>query len=176
MPTIPNTVQARNSLAGELWGSFTRKEPYLGELWGSFLGLGQLWVTQSFLGQLFSGQLRGQLRSPCKTSLKRQKIHQQRMGAGVWCRHAHDQEWSVRVGRETEGTNSKRPELAALASTLRAVHTKSPLLYLCDNEAVLQDITKWIGEGHKTSMALNKDADIMNEIIQRLPGPSCDNV
>ena len=94
--------------------------------------------------------------------------HQQRMGAGVWCRHAHDQEWSVRVGRETEGTNSKRPELAALASTLRAVHTKSPLLYLCDNEAVLQDITKWIGEGHKTSMALNKDADIMHEIIQRL--------
>ena len=50
-----------------------QKEPYLGELWGSCLGLGQLWVTQSFLGQLFSGQLRGQLRSPCKTSLKRQK-------------------------------------------------------------------------------------------------------
>ena len=53
-------------------------------------------------------------------------------------------------------------------SALRAVHVESPLLYLCDNEAVLQDIAKWIGEGHKTSMALNKDADIMNEIIQRL--------
>ena len=94
--------------------------------------------------------------------------HQQRMGAGVWCRHVHNQEWSLRVGRESEGTNSKRPELAALVSALRAVHVKSPLLYLCDNEAVLQDIAKWIGEGHKTSMTLNKDADIMNEIIQRL--------
>jgi hypothetical protein len=75
--------------------------------------------------------------------------HQQRMGAGVWCRHVHDQEWSIRVGRESEGTNSKRPELAALASALRAVHVQSPLLYLCDNEAVLLDIAKWIGEGHK---------------------------
>ena len=90
------------------------------------------------------------------------------MGAGVWCRHAHDQTWSIRVGWESEGTNSKRPELAALASVLRAVHVRSPLLYLCDNEAVLQDIAKWIGEGHKTSMALNKDADILTEIIQRL--------
>jgi hypothetical protein len=96
--------------------------------------------------------------------------HQQRMGAGVWCRHAHNQMWSIRVGRESEGTNSKRPELAALASVLRTVHVRSSLLYLCDNEAVLQDVAKWIGEGHKTSMALNKDADILTEIIQRLQG------
>ena len=75
--------------------------------------------------------------------------HQQRMGAGVWCRHVHDQEWSIRVGRESEGTNSKRPELAAVVSVLRAVHVRSLLLYLCDNEAVLLDIAKWIGEGHK---------------------------
>ena len=40
--------------------------------------------------------------------------HQQRMGAGVWCRHPHDQTWSIRVGRESEGTNSKRPDLVAL--------------------------------------------------------------
>ena len=47
--------------------------------------------------------------------------HQQRMGAGVWCRNARDQMWSIRIGRESEGSNSKRPELAALASVLRAV-------------------------------------------------------
>jgi ribonuclease HI len=41
-------------------------------------------------------------------------------------------------------------------------------LYLCDNEAVLQDIARWIGEGHKASMATNKDADNLTDIIQRL--------
>jgi ribonuclease HI len=92
----------------------------------------------------------------------------QRMGAGVWCRHARDQMWSIRIGRESEGSNSKRPELAALASVLRAVQVQSPLLYLCDNEAVLRDVARWIGEGHKASMSTNKDADILTNIIQRL--------
>ena len=85
--------------------------------------------------------------------------HQQRMGAGVWCRHAHDQEWSLRVGRESEGTNSKRPELAALVSALRAVHVKSPLLYLCENEAVLQDITDETEEMHPTMAATHSGGE-----------------
>jgi ribonuclease HI len=76
--------------------------------------------------------------------------------------------WSIRIGRESEGSNSKRPELAALASVLRAVQVQSPLLYLCDNEAVLRDVARWIGEGHKASMSTNKDADILTNIIQRL--------
>ena len=48
---------------------------------------------------------------------------------------------------------SVQAELAALASVLRTVHVQSPLLYLCDYEAVLQDVARWIGEGHQTSMA-----------------------
>jgi hypothetical protein len=49
--------------------------------------------------------------------------HQGRMGAGVGVDMLYiDQMWSIRVGREGEVTNSKRPELAALASVLRAVH------------------------------------------------------
>ena len=57
---------------------------------------------------------------------------------------------------------------AALVSVLRPVQVQSPLLYLCDNEAVLRDVARWIGEGHKASMSTNKDADILTDIIQRL--------
>ena len=35
-------------------------------------------------------------------------------------------------------------------------------------EAVLQDVAKWIGEGQKTSLEKNRDADIVTYIIQRL--------
>ena len=45
-------------------------------------------------------------------------VHQGCMSAGVWCRHLIDQMWSLRVGRDMEGSNSKRAELAALASVL----------------------------------------------------------
>jgi hypothetical protein len=41
-----------------------------------------------------------------------------KMGAGVWCWHAKAQHWGIRVGREDEGSNSKRPEMEALASFL----------------------------------------------------------
>jgi hypothetical protein len=39
------------------------------------------------------------------------------------------------------------------------------LLLLCDNEAVLCAIKKWVGQGGKTTLATVPDADILQEIV-----------
>jgi hypothetical protein len=39
------------------------------------------------------------------------------------------------------------------------------VLLLCDNEAVLCVIKKWVGQGGKTTLATAPDADILQEII-----------
>ena len=91
-----------------------------------------------------------------------------KMGAGVWCWHDRAQHWGIRVGREEEGSNSKRPELAALASFLRSIDRTCPCVYLCDNAAVLDSVDKWIGEGGKASLAKDMDEDIMREVLQLL--------
>ena len=55
-------------------------------------------------------------------------------------RHHH-----LRVGREEEGVSSLRPELAAIARTLQATALEADLLYLCDSEAALNKVSRWIG-------------------------------
>ena len=86
-----------------------------------------------------------------------------KMGAGVWCWHERAQHWGIRVGREDEGSNSKRPEMAALASFLRSIDRRCPCVYLCDNAAVLDNINKWIGEGSKAirySLGIPRDKQV----------------
>ena len=90
------------------------------------------------------------------------------MGAGIWCWHQKIQKWCIKVGRDFEGSSSKRPELAAIASILKCVHIECPCLILCDNESVLGDIQKWTDEGSKISLTGCRDADIMAEIISLL--------
>ena len=48
----------------------------------------------------------------------------------------------VRVGREEEGVNSLRPELAAVAQTLQATPPGINLLYLCDSETTLNKVSR----------------------------------
>ena len=67
----------------------------------------------------------------------------------------------VRVGREEEGVSSLRAELAAIARTLQAVPVESDLIYLCDSEAALNKISRWIGSGPRTTLAGDANADIM---------------
>ena len=43
----------------------------------------------------------------------------------------------IRVGREEEGTNSNRPELAGVVLALRQAELTDDVLILCDNESVL---------------------------------------
>ena len=75
---------------------------------------------------------------------------------------------TAKVGRSEEGSNSLRPELAAIASTLQAASPKSDLLYLCDSETALSKVASWIGRGPKASLAKDDNADILWVIIEQL--------
>jgi len=69
------------------------------------------------------------------------------MGAGSVCLQRPGCNLLVRVGREEEGVSSLRPELAAVARTLPAAPAESDLLYLCDSEAALNKMSRWIESG-----------------------------
>jgi hypothetical protein len=71
----------------------------------------------------------------------------------------------ARVGREDEGVSSNRPELGAVVLALQSVGLNEDALLLCDNEAVLCVIRKWVGQGGKATLATAPDADILREII-----------
>ena len=88
------------------------------------------------------------------------------MGAGSVCVQRPGRNLVVRVGREEEGVSSLRPELAAIARTLQATSAEVDLLYLCDSEAALSKVSRWIGSGPRTTLAGNANADIMTTIIE----------
>ena len=70
------------------------------------------------------------------------------------------------MGREEEGVSSLRPELAVIARTLQEAPAESDLLYLCDSEASLNKMSRWIGSGPRTTLAGDANADIMTSIIE----------
>ena len=47
-----------------------------------------------------------------------------------------------KVGREEEGSSSNRPELAAFVLASRGTPVTSPMLYSCDNQALLKTAKK----------------------------------
>jgi ribonuclease HI len=71
----------------------------------------------------------------------------------------------TRVGREEEGTSSNRPELGGAVLALETAALSEDVLLLCDNEAVLRVIKRWVGQGGKATLATALDADILPEII-----------
>jgi len=73
-----------------------------------------------------------------------------------------------KVGHEEEGSSSNRPELAALVEALRGTQNDKPMLYLCDNQALLKAVMRWVGEGGKATLAGAPDADILREAIELL--------
>jgi hypothetical protein len=92
-------------------------------------------------------------------------VHKCAMGAGSVCLQRSGCSLVVRVGREEEGVSSLRPELAAIARTLQATPVESDLLYLCDSEAALNKMSRWIGNGPRTTLAGDANADLMTSII-----------
>ena len=72
-------------------------------------------------------------------------VHKGVMGAGSVCFQRPGRDLEFRVGREEEGTSSLRPELVAIARTLQAIPLETDLLYLCDSEAALNRVSRWIG-------------------------------
>jgi ribonuclease HI len=89
------------------------------------------------------------------------------MGAGSVCFQRPGCNLVVRVGREEEGVSSLRPELAAIARTLQTTSVEVHLLYLCDSEAPLNKVSRWIGSGPRTTFAGDANADVMTSIIER---------
>ena len=73
-----------------------------------------------------------------------------------------------KVGREEEGSSSNLPELAAFVLALRGTPMTNPMLYLCDNHALLKAVKRWVGGGGKATLVGAPDADILLEAIDEL--------
>ena len=72
------------------------------------------------------------------------------------------------MGREEAGSSSNRPELAAFVVALRGTPVTKPMLYLCDNQALLTAVKIWVGEGGKATLVGAPDANILLEAIEEL--------
>jgi len=73
-----------------------------------------------------------------------------------------------KVGREEEGSSSNSPELAAFVLALHGTPVTKPMLCLCDNQALLKAVKRWIGEGGKATLGGAPDANISLEAIEEL--------
>jgi hypothetical protein len=98
----------------------------------------------------------GQLGSNTQTPLPPPDLHEQ---------HTRN---SRKVGREDEGVTSTRPEMVVLAECLEDHGDDINLLYLTDNETILQDIHRWIGCGAKLKLSKAPEADVLKRIILKL--------
>jgi len=72
------------------------------------------------------------------------------------------------VEREEEGSSSNRPELAAIVLALRCTPMTTLMLYLCDIQALLKIVKRWVSGGGKATLAGAPDADILLETIEEL--------
>jgi len=90
------------------------------------------------------------------------------MGAGYVNLRKQRKRQQRKVGREEEGSNSNHPELAAFVLALRGTPVTKPMLYLCDNQALLKVVKRWVGEGPKAKLVGAPDADTLLEAIEEL--------
>ncbi len=79
-----------------------------------------------------------------------------KMGSGCFKFKEEGASKCARVGREEEGTSSNRPELGGIVLALQSAALSEDAFLLCDNEAVLCVIKKWVGQGGKASLALRR--------------------
>ena len=75
---------------------------------------------------------------------------------------------TYKVGREHEGVNSLRAELAALERVLAECDVNRDILCLVDCQAGLTKLNRWIGFGRQATLAQDPNADIMRAILERL--------
>ena len=90
------------------------------------------------------------------------------MGAGSVNLRKKRKRQQRKVGREEEGSSSNRLELAACVLALRGTLVTNPMLYLCDNDALLKAVKRWAGEGGKATLVGAPDADILLQAIEEL--------
>ena len=94
--------------------------------------------------------------------------HKGCMGSGCCRLEMPGADQQARVGREEEGTSSNRPELGGVVLALRQAELSDDVLILCDNEAVMKAVKKWVGQGGRATLADAPDADILREILELL--------
>jgi len=92
-----------------------------------------------------------------------------KMGAGYVNLRKQRKRQQRKVGREEEGSSSNRLKLPAFVLALRGTPVTNPMCYLCDNQALLKAVKRWVGGGIKTTLVGAPDADILLEAIEELP-------
>jgi len=90
------------------------------------------------------------------------------MGAGYVNLREKREKQQRKVGREEQGSSSNRPELAAFVLAWSGTSVTKPMLYLCDNQALLKSVKKWVGEGGEATLVGAPDVDILLEAIEEL--------
>jgi hypothetical protein len=68
---------------------------------------------------------------------------------------------SIRVVRTEEDTHSTRTEMTDLLEVLVGTDVKKNLIVMVDNQSILREISRWVGEGDRTSLALSANPDIL---------------
>ncbi len=77
-------------------------------------------------------------------------------------------EWVVTIFLTEEGTDSTREEMAALLEVLIGANVNDNLVVMVDNQSILREISRWVGEGDRTFLVLSVNPDILRMIIGRL--------
>jgi ribonuclease HI len=90
------------------------------------------------------------------------------MGAGFIVLGNSAATGSIRVGRTEEGTDSTMAEMAALLEVLIGAKVTENLVVMVDNQSILREISRWVGEGGRTFLALSANPDILRMVIGRL--------
>jgi ribonuclease HI len=72
---------------------------------------------------------------------------------------------NVRELAERRKARAQTGQLGGIVLALQSAALSEDALLLCDNEAVLRVIRKWVGQGGKATLATAPDADILREIV-----------
>ena len=88
-----------------------------------------------------------------------------KMGAGCNNLRRKKKKQQCQMGREEEGSFLNQAELAAFSRALRDTLIEEPLLYLCDNQPLLEAVIRWIGKGGKETLVGKPNTDISAETI-----------
>jgi ribonuclease HI len=75
---------------------------------------------------------------------------------------------SIRVGRTEEDTDSTRVEMTDLLEVLIGVNVTENLVVMVDNQSILREISRWVGEGTRTFLTLSANPDIFRMVIGHL--------
>ena len=59
-----------------------------------------------------------------------------------------------------------RLEIAAFVLALRSTPVTKPMLYLCDNQALLKAVKRWVGKGSKATLVGAPEADIYGNQLE----------